>query len=645
MQIHQTTPLRAFCLAIALFPSLCSASDEDNLFSLELEALLNVQVVTPGKKAQSLSDVSQTVYVVEASEIAERSYRNIMEALDGLPGIHLQKNWYLDRLVVRGQVLTLDKLLLLVDGQAMTMKSDNYNILNGAAPLAMQDIARIEVLMGPSSTLYGSGAFVGVINIKTTNAEPGLALRANVSSANERGVGLSYGTQLGNTRLSLSGSYQDSNGDRLALSFPDGVPPAYDATSVVADGYNTLNAKRLAAKLESQNLMIRAQYSDAELGWPTAIFETDINDHDNTYTIRHTSVQAQYYTSLSEHLSHRLRAYLNDATGYWRGVYGGELYLAPDGEIYGGKYYGAEYRLDYHPAGNLSLVGGVEYTRNLDVRSVDYTDEFENSSLFAMLDYQMTEALGLELGARVEKYSYRKSAEVMPQFGLVYRPQETSTLKFTYGEGFIAPSTWVRELQQRTGQTSVAPELYQAYEISYQHAFASWVNTLSAFYSTQSDNIQVAYDINTPIDVYNSPSQEHYKGLEWSANMLFSESHSLKLNLSYIDTQEDSADGQTRTLPGVSKHMASLAWRTRLDDHQVMTLAYKFAATPEGYPHLAATHRIDLSWHGTDFYGLEASFKIGNLLNKRIETYARSSRAESIPDRGRHIAASLTWRF
>ncbi len=128
---------------ILLIPIIVQATETDH-FALSLQELTKVKVETAAKTPQLLADVAQTAYVIDAQKISEYGYRNIMEALASLPGFVLQN---LDGLVIRGQVQTDEKFLLLVDGQAMTMRSDNYNILNSAAPVSMKDIEKIEVIL------------------------------------------------------------------------------------------------------------------------------------------------------------------------------------------------------------------------------------------------------------------------------------------------------------------------------------------------------------------------------------------------------------------------------------------------------------------------------------------------------------------
>ena len=144
------------------------------------------------------------------------------------------------------------------------------------------------------------------------------------------------------------------------------------------------------------------------------------------------------------------------------------------GEIYAGSYVGSEYRVNYQASNNLSIVGGVEYTQNYDVQSVSYLREFSNHSLFTMLDYRFNDKLSVQMGGRVEKYSYFEQHEFMPQFGLVYAPVNNVILNANYSQGFIAPSTWQLQIQENLNSSNISPETFDSYEFNYKHTFNNW---------------------------------------------------------------------------------------------------------------------------------------------------------------------------
>ncbi|TVZ39796.1 outer membrane receptor for ferrienterochelin and colicin [Alteromonadaceae bacterium 2753L.S.0a.02] len=634
----------ALFMCVASNPSYSSGNGPD-LFSLSLEELMQVEVEVAGKKKQRLYQIPQTVHVITRQQIRENGYRNIMEALADQPGFQLQKNWYLDRLVVRGQRLSLDKILLLVDGQTMAMKSDNYNILNGAAPVEIEDIENIEVLMGPSSTLYGSGAFVGVINVKTRDNTEGVRLTARAASPDEKGLHFAYGARISSYKLSLSASSMNSNGESLSMYFPDGTPPVYDEFNVSADGFNTLTANRASVKLKDEQLEFRAQLSRSSIGWPNSLFGTDFNDHGNRYDINQTSLQLKYHQEYLQTLMADTRVYYNDSEGLWKGVYEGELYLAPDGEEYSGKYYGLEYKLEYQASEEASIISGLEYTQNKDIRSIDYVDNFDNISLFGLAEFRLNNDLELEVGARAEKYSYYDDYEILPQLGMFYHLTPHSHINLAYGKGFIAPSTWIRQTADFVETQTPASEKFESVELSFYQQFESYATNISLYQSKQVDNIKIVYNVNTPVELYNSGDEEYFWGVEWSNDVRLSSKSSLLFNASYVDAKANPEDKATHRLPGVTSTTINAGLRTVLFNDQILTLKYNYVGAMEGFPDIGAWSRVDVSWYNSVFFGHELTLKLVNLFDEKITTYEDSSGAVAIPDRGRHLMLIFSARF
>jgi len=622
----------------------------DDMRMMTLEELMEVKVETAGKKVESAKNVPASVYVITEDDIQEAGYMTMMEALSMLPGIHVDRNWYLDRIIVRGEATSVTKLLLMVDGQAMTMKGDNYNIFNGASPIEMKDIKRMEVILGPNSVLYGSGAFVGVVNVITKNSAEGININLNGSTVGERGAYLSYGAEVNDMLLSLSSGVQVSDGEKLDFTFPGGVPPTYTGSSVVADGDNTVESLRFSAKLESDEFSIRAQYSDARIVWPNSNYFTDFNDDGSYYNIEHTSVQAKHSHSLSNDLEGMLRLYYLNSEGAWRGVYDGLVEPSPGGNelwLYGGESYGGEYRLSYTPHKDVSVVTGIELTDNRDTYSADHHRSYHNGSVFAMMDYSFSELLSVQAGGRIEKYSFRNEMELLPELAMIYMPNKDASIKLVYGQGFLTPSIWGLQIADFVGNDDLGPEFIDTYELIYQHNYEVWSHSFSLFYSEHSDWIEISdTNIQSTSVARNSSYKRFFKGIDWSAIAFASQESSVELGMSYTDTKEtDVNSGQQQEIPGSYDFLAYLDFRQVLPDNSVMTINGKHVSKPNGYDTIESWNRVDLIWLKKNYMGFDLRLKVGNLFDEEITTYAKPGQVENTPDHGRYFSFDLGTRF
>ena len=147
------------------------AQSEDDLLELSLEDLMNVEVTSVSKKAQSKNEAAAAVTVITAEDIRRSGLTSVPEALRMVPGVQVARidasRWAIS---IRGfNTEFANKLLVMVDGRSL------YTPVFGGTfwdtqSLNMSDIARIEVIRGPGGAIWGANAVNGVINIITKNS-------------------------------------------------------------------------------------------------------------------------------------------------------------------------------------------------------------------------------------------------------------------------------------------------------------------------------------------------------------------------------------------------------------------------------------------------------------------------------------------
>ncbi|WP_291128576.1 TonB-dependent receptor plug domain-containing protein [Dysgonomonas sp. UBA7698] len=127
------------------------------------EHLLNQVVVTGTRSKRLLKDVPITTLVIPAKAIEQSQVGNLKDLLNHeLSGINFQNNGGYDNISMLG--FDAKYILFLVDGERVsgeTFNNIDYNRIN------LTDIERIEIVKGASSSLYGSNAIGGVVNIIT----------------------------------------------------------------------------------------------------------------------------------------------------------------------------------------------------------------------------------------------------------------------------------------------------------------------------------------------------------------------------------------------------------------------------------------------------------------------------------------------
>src|SRR5690625_928186 len=130
--------------------------------------LENVVVSATGFE-QMVEDAPASITVIPRSELEKKSFRDVTDALKDVPGVVITGGGSQSDISMRG--MAPGYTMILVDGKRVSSRetrpnSDGPGIEQGWLP-PMQAIERIEVVRGPMSSLYGSDAMGGVVNIIT----------------------------------------------------------------------------------------------------------------------------------------------------------------------------------------------------------------------------------------------------------------------------------------------------------------------------------------------------------------------------------------------------------------------------------------------------------------------------------------------
>ncbi|HGM5490142.1 TPA: ligand-gated channel protein [Serratia fonticola] len=129
----------------------------------------DTMVVTASGFQQRIQDSPATISVIPRQQLETRAYRDVTDALKDVPGVVVTGGGSSSDISIRG--MSSKYTLILIDGKRVDTRgtrpnSDNAGIEQGWLP-PLQAIERIEVVRGPMSSLYGSDAMGGVINIIT----------------------------------------------------------------------------------------------------------------------------------------------------------------------------------------------------------------------------------------------------------------------------------------------------------------------------------------------------------------------------------------------------------------------------------------------------------------------------------------------
>ncbi len=234
--------------------------------SLDLVKVLNVEVSTASKRAESLDDAPAVITVVTRSEIERWGYQSVAEVLDHTVGFYLTDDHILPNAAVRGMTGGLGAessvIKVMIDGRSVAYRSTSGNWL-GVELIPLGAIEQIEIIRGPASALYGADAFLGVINIITVPPDQVRPVRARAAFGVSQGkpqtrLDAVGGGKVGNFDFMLGAAAEDA--DRSGLTLPSESPAATLPAGIGERRY-TLDLKR-----RSLSVLGRVGYRVADKG-------------------------------------------------------------------------------------------------------------------------------------------------------------------------------------------------------------------------------------------------------------------------------------------------------------------------------------------------------------------------------------------
>lgn len=444
--------------AFLLLAAACGRAADVDLTELPIESLLAVEVRTvsgAAKHEQTATRAPAAVSVITAEEIRRFGWLDLGEALRALPGFHESHNRNYQFLGVRGFSRPGDfnsRVLVLIDGHRINDSVYGQGSTEAVFPLDMDLVDRIEVIRGPGSALYGSGAFFAVINVipKSAAQVPGLELAGRAGSGQAWQGRVSSGARFASgLEIVASASGMRGDGDR-ALRLPDlvGSAVAPDGVSRNSDGEAWQNAYLGLKWGEWKFTAIQGQ-RDKQYG--TGTYSTVAGDGYSGTSDGHQLVDLQWDHALDGGRGLHVRTAYH---WYW---YRSPMHLSaaptvPYREVSDSQWWSTEVRYDHRLGERHRLALGAEYARHFENRqtSIDVTPyalyldvnrPYATSALFLQDEIALTSRWTVTLGLRHDRLSGGQSP-LSPRAAAVYSPDDATAVKLLYGTAFRAPNAY-----------------------------------------------------------------------------------------------------------------------------------------------------------------------------------------------------------
>lgn len=426
----------------------------DQLMQLEVE-----EVFTASKWVQKVSEAPASVSVITSDEIRRYGYRTLAEILQNVRGFYTTYDQLYNFVGARGFLRPGDynsRILVLIDGHR-----HNENVYGGASvgtdfPVDVDLIDRVEVIRGPSSSLYGTGAFFGVVNVITRRGRNfrGLDFSTEFASLGTNKTRLSYGTEFKNgVDMFLSTTFYHSTGHRR-IYYKEFDSPA--TNNGVAEDSDRDRFQHFIAGLSYRDLSLKYVHSRRGKEIPNAGFGTVFNDDRNVGHDDFDLVNVQYDHTFANRMNVVARF------DYDRYSYNGEYpydlsetdepFLVLNKDEARGEWLSGEFQLTTPLGKQHRLTAGTEYryNRRQDQRNYDIDPFFEylndqrsthNLGVYAQDEITLGDKVLVSAGIRHDRYP-GFGGTTNPRLALIVTPVKTTTLKFLYGSAFRAPNPY-----------------------------------------------------------------------------------------------------------------------------------------------------------------------------------------------------------
>ncbi|MBI2376034.1 MAG: TonB-dependent receptor [Deltaproteobacteria bacterium] len=511
------------------------------------------EVAAASRTAEQVEDAPASVTIISKQELDAFQYPTIAEALRGVRGMALTFDSVYGNVAVRGLGQPNDynnRLLVLGDGAVLNENILYQPFIDFDGRVDLGDVERIEIVRGPGSVLYGTGAVSGVVNLVASPRD--LPTSADVSVSTFGSVGRARGEltmALGDdSGFSASFSGARSGGRDETMFFDTNEDGTEDRN--VAHGFNAFQAWTSSGRAFYKSLIAQWFFTSREIEIPTGSFATIFDRPENVFVDQRLLVELRFEPKLTDDLQLFTRAYadhtyfhldflfdapVEEVTGMGTDTATVTIpFEQPYHETYYGTWFGAEARAVYAPSRAFRFTLGGEATIHPTVEMTSGQDEFDGSkteiisvqapynvlAAYALLDVDLAEWLRLSAGVRADSWNLSQEEKgltgasiaedfvsVNPRLALILKPSEDDRLKLMVGRAFRAPSTYeyfysdggVTQVTSDCCGTILRPETVISAELEYSRRFLEdWV-ALGSVHVLDAEDIIETVPVPVPI--------------------------------------------------------------------------------------------------------------------------------------------------
>ncbi len=468
-----------------------------------IDDILNQTIFAPFRREGTVKESSRPAYVIDRQQIEAQGFRTVNEALRYLPGIFNDGTAGVQLGAESGQIIRggnkSSQTLILLDGRPINQLGffGRFDLSN----ITVDSVERIELIPGGGSTLYGSNAIGGVINIVTRQPElnQGTAADLGVSIGsfgyNQQRVAVSHGAEKVAVRLAYDRTAADNDFDfDLVSTDLSGVRDNADVN------INNLNFQVLGELGDRHKLRFNSLYLTKDLGVPGGVPVAG--------TFNSLSPNAQQYTEdllLSLELQSRLgNSDDSQLTTRIFADFNNYYFENPDGffpveDDVTSRSLGTQIQHNWQLDDTQSIAYGFDYrhvsTNNVTSGIENYDEDINQGALFARYEVDLTPELTANFGLRQDFNSLAGGSFTSPSAGILWQAGETTTIRANYARNFRVP-TGIDLFFPGFSNPDLTPEIGNSFDVGIDQRFGDRA-LLRLTYFNNTINDAINFDLTT----------------------------------------------------------------------------------------------------------------------------------------------------
>ena len=519
-----------FILILSFLLSEYSYSQELDTNSLNSSEIENITIRSTRIPAGA-KDIGSSLYIISEDQIKARGFKDAIDAISSAPGVTSKQNGSFGGVgTIRIRGASSSQTLVLVDGVPVNDSSSpaggyNFEYLNTS------NIQSIEVLKGSQSTLWGSDAIGGVINIYTKQPE------SNSFGASAE-IG-SFGLKRGSADINFAGSNSRFRVSTSKTSV-DGISKADEKDGNSEDDGFESESYSMSVSIDLDSLILKGSlsYMESQVEYDSYGFATGVQDGDErSNTDEFIGSISAFFDLFDDKLQNSIFISQSDIN---RDYYSN-----------GSFSFGAEGKRELiRYQGNIEVneFNKIAFGLESEESKVD-VDESTIDGSFLLYEFRPNSKITISTGIRNDDHEGFGSKTTRRISG-TFKPSDNLIIRSSWGEGFKVPTIFQSTYfccGATSANSSIRPETSTSYDFGFELFFNEMNSNFSITYFDQDINDQINFSFG--VGGYENIDKVNSEGFEIALDYQISKLMSLYLNYSYID----SVDGNGSSLFYVAK--------------------------------------------------------------------------------------------